>query len=274
MPRARMNDRETERRMLNAAIELVHARGISTGLEATPFDEVVREAGVSRTSAYRRWPRRDQFYGEVLLELAGGTTLPAPETSVLGPAAEVVLDHAPRLESAQEHRDLVIELVRVAITADHEVISTSPQWRTFSTLLASHQGIADPEVREAVSAALASAERRAVETRARVYAQFTALLGYRLIPPLAGPDGFELMSRAAGATMTGLLARLDLGDVTDRTPRPMRAFGSTKPAEWTPAVYMIASTLLGYIEPDPGVEWTQTRIDDLVNAVTTFTTSR
>lgn len=268
-----MSDRETERRVLDAAVALVHEQGISTGLESIPFDEVVRQAGVSRTSAYRRWPKRDHFYGDVLLELAGGTTLPAPETSILGPAADVVLDHAPRLDSTQGHRDLVVELLRVSIGADYQVVSTSPQWRTFTVLLASHQGITDPQVRDEVTAALASAERRVTDARARAYAQFTGLLGYRLVAPLAGPDGFELMSRAAGATMSGLLTRLTLGENATDTPRPMRAFGSTQPAQWDPAVYMVASTVLAYIEPDPGVQWTHTRIDDLVTALTSYVSS-
>ncbi len=256
--------------MLAAATGLVLEQGISTGLEAIPFDEVVRKAGVSRTSAYRRWPRRDQFYGDVLLELASGTTLPGPEASILGPAVDLVLDHAPHLESPQGHRDLVVELLRVSIGADYEVVSTSPQWRIFTVLVASHRGIADREVRDRVSAALADAERRAMHARARAYAQFTGLLGYRLVAPLAGPDGFELMSRAAGATMSGLLTRLTLREVGSDAPRRLRAFGSSRPAEWDPAVYMVASTVLAFVEPDPGVQWTETRIDDLVTALRTY----
>jgi AcrR family transcriptional regulator len=265
-----MNDRETERRILDAAVALVHEQGISTGLEGIAFEEVVRRAEVSRTSAYRRWPRRDHFYGEVLLTLASGTTLPASEASVTGPAAGVVADYAHRLESPQQRRNLVVELIRVSIGEDYRVVSTAPEWRIFTTLLASHRGIADEGVRTAVAAALSAAERRSIETRARAYAQFTALLGYRLVPPLAGPDGFDLMSRAAGATMTGLLTKVGLDDPDSQAPQTRRAFGSTESAEWTPAVYMIAATVLSYIEPDPGIKWNQVRVDDLLAAITEY----
>lgn len=270
MQRRRMSDREMERRILDAAVVLVHEQGVSTGLERIAFDEAVRRADVSRTSAYRRWPKREQFYGDVLMRLASGTTLPAPEDTVTGPAADVVRRYAQRLESPQEHRNLVVELLRVSIGRDYEIASTAPEWRTFTSLLASHQGITDDDVRKAVAAELAAAERRSVEARARVYAQFTALLGYRLVPPLAGPDGFELMSRAAGATMTGLLTKLSLSDPADSAPRRMRAFGSTELTEWTPATYMIASTVLSYIEPDPGVGWSPTRVDDLLTAIENY----
>lgn len=253
--------------MLAAAMTLVQDRGISTGLESIAFDEVIRRAGVSRTSAYRRWPTRDRFYGDVLLELAHGATLPTPEMGVTEPAAEAVMRHAPDLSSPQAHRDLVVELLQLSIQADYDLVSTSPEWRTYRLLLASYEGISDDEVRTAVTDALATSERRALEVRARVYAEFTALLGYRLIPPFSGPGGFEFMSRAAGATMRGVLALLSLGDTAVDTPQPMRAFGTSKATEWTPAVYMVTSTVLSYIEPDPGVTWDAQRIDDLVTAI-------
>ncbi|MFT3875241.1 MAG: TetR/AcrR family transcriptional regulator [Propioniciclava sp.] len=261
-----MNDRQTEQRMLQAAITLVQERGLSTGLESIAFDEVIREAGVSRTSAYRRWPTRDRFYGDVLVELARGATLPAPEMSTALLDAQAVR----AVESPQAHRDLVVELLRVSIQADYAVASTSPQWRTYRLLLASYEGIADDEVRTAVAQALAQTERRALELRARVYAEFSALLGYRLVAPLAGPDGFEFMSRAAGATMRGVLALIALGDAGVSAPRAMHAFGASAVAEWSPAVYMVTAAVLSYIEPDPGVVWDQRRIEDLLTAIDAF----
>lgn len=35
---------------------------------------------------------------------------------------------------------------------------------------------------------------------------------------------------------------------------------------------MMAANTLGYIEPDPGVEWTRRRIDDLITTVSGFST--
>lgn len=125
-------------------------------------------------------------------------------------------------------------------------------------------------MRDAVATALTAAEKRALEARARVYAEFSALLGYRLVAPLSGPDGFEFMSRAAGASMTGALSRLSLGDSAMQEPRQMRAFGASSAAAWTPAAYMIAATVLSYIEPDPGIRWTTERIDDLLTAIMRF----
>ncbi len=46
----------------------------------------------------------------------------------------------------------------------------------------------------------------------------------------------------------------------------------TAPAQWTPAAYIMAANILGYIEPDPGGEWTRRRIDDLITAISGFST--
>lgn len=55
-------------------------------------------------------------------------------------------------------------------------------------------------------------------------------------------------------------------------PRYDRGTRGTAPAQWTPATYMMAANTLGYIEPDPGVEWTRRRINDLITAVSGFST--
>lgn len=256
--------------MIETAVGLVQQKGIATGLESIAFDEVIRGAGVSRTSAYRRWPTRERFYGDVLIELARGTALPLPTMSVIEAAATSIRSNAEHLTSPHAHRDLVVNLLRTAIQADYDLISTSSEWRTYRILLASYEGIADDDVRTGVVGALAASERRAMDARARVYAEFTALLGYRLVPPLAGPDGFEFMSRAAGASMRGVLGIGALGDATLNSPRAMRPFGTSTATEWTPAIYMVAATVLSYIEPDPGIIWDRQRIDDLLSAVSHF----
>ena len=74
--------------------------------------------------------------------------------------------------------------------------------------------------------------------------------------------------------MMGVLARISLGDSSMQVPRPMRAFGSSTTTPWTPGVYMVTSTVLSYIEVDPGVVWDRSRIADILAAVATFTSER
>src|SRR5579863_5776464 len=66
----RLPEEETEQRMLRAALAMVRAAGLTVSLEHISFEDVIREADVSRTSAYRRWPHKDLFFSDLVLELA------------------------------------------------------------------------------------------------------------------------------------------------------------------------------------------------------------
>ncbi len=74
---------------------------------------------------------------------------------------------------------------------------------------------------EAVTEALVESDQRAVAVRSRVYAQFAALLGYRLVAPLNGPDaGFSLEPAEMTEVVRSCeLAWSALGDGSAKRPR-------------------------------------------------------
>ena len=78
------------------------------------------------------------------------------------------------------------------------------------------------------------------------------------------------MSRAAGAAIMGLVAKIGLGGPTYESPRYLRAFGSTDVAEWRPSIYIMASSIFSFIEPDPRTRWSRARVEDLVMAIAQF----
>ena len=56
--------------MLRSALAMVHQTGLTVSLEHISFEDVIRAADVSRTSAYRRWPHKDLFFSDLVLQLA------------------------------------------------------------------------------------------------------------------------------------------------------------------------------------------------------------
>ncbi len=55
--RGRPRDSAVDRRVLDAAWELLHAKG----LEGLKVDEVAERAGAAKTTVYRRWPTKDHL---------------------------------------------------------------------------------------------------------------------------------------------------------------------------------------------------------------------
>ena len=72
--RRRLSDEETEQRMLQAALAMVNQAGLTVSLDHISFEDVIRDAGVSRSAVYRRWPYKDLFFSDLLRELARGSS--------------------------------------------------------------------------------------------------------------------------------------------------------------------------------------------------------
>ena len=70
----RLSDQETEQRMLQAAVAMVHRTGLTVSLEHISFEDVIRDADVSRSAVYRRWPYKDLFFSDLVKELAKDAT--------------------------------------------------------------------------------------------------------------------------------------------------------------------------------------------------------
>ena len=118
--RQRLSDEETERRMLDSATAQVNRTGLTVSLDHLSFEEIIRDAGVSRSTVYRRWPYKDLFFSDLLRELARAATPAAvASASVSAPAIEHVLrDRIDWFETADGRRDLLLEIIRVG--AEHD----------------------------------------------------------------------------------------------------------------------------------------------------------
>lgn len=258
--RRRLSDAETERRMLDAALAMVNRSGLTVGLDHISFEDVIRDAGVSRTAAYRRWPYKDLFFSDMLRELAQGTG-PAGavnEQNALPLLRSVLGGRHADLESPQGQRDLVSEMLRLAAVNDFEALHNSPEWRTYLALQATFLSLPSGALRDEIKASLAASEKRFVDRVARGWEQMATGLGYRLRPDSGA--SFELIATLAIACMRGLvlMALADEELLTRRVrANPTGARGS---ADWSLSSMGAASFGLTFLEPDPDVAWDADRI--------------
>ncbi|MGN8244480.1 TetR/AcrR family transcriptional regulator [Cellulomonas soli] len=250
--RPRLSDTDTRARMLAAAVDLLGERGVTVGLDGIQLEDVIRRADVSRTSAYRRWPTRDAFLADVLLEVARGTDLPGISARVTAEAGPVLDPRTVDVGSVEGRRELFVELLRLTFQADLEGTLASPQFSAYLALRAAFAGVPEQGLRDALAAELLVSERAAVARGAVILSGAAHLLGYRLVAPLTAPDGFSVVARAISAMTTGFVIAAQADPALVHGTQQQAPFGARRTAAWSVPTFALAGLVLSHLEPDPG----------------------
>ena len=264
----RLSDRETERRMLQAATAMVHRTGLTVSLDHISLEEVIREADVSRSAVYRRWPYKDLFFSDLVKELAR-TATPTIIDDELALINRIVAERLDWLDTPGRRHGLVIELIRQLALLDFQTLHGSARWRTYLALHATFQGLADGQLRDQVQAALAQSEHTHQAQVARAWELLAGLFGYRLRPESGAT--FQTLAALLDATMRGLVVMaLSMPDLathrTQATP-----FGAATRDEWSLAALGVASIASALLEPDPAIEWDDQRLARLRQVLSSLT---
>lgn len=268
--RRRMPDQETERRMLRAATDMVNRTGLTVSLEHISFEDVIRDAGVARSAVYRRWPYKDQFFSDLIRELAKGAS-PAiagvnPEATAA--AGRIIIEHLDWLREPRLRPALIAEVLRQGAPRELQIFSDSAEWRTYIALHATFLSLPGGDLRSEVQASLEESERGLAARIAAGYELMTGLLGCRLRPELNAT--FTDIARLTSAAMRGMVTMAPSApELATRTARA-NPFGAPRPAEWSQPALAMAGIVLTFIEPDPAADFDDERIaavrDTLVSA--------
>jgi AcrR family transcriptional regulator len=177
----RLSDHETEQRMLRTAAAMVHRDGLTVSLDHISLEEVIRDADVSRSAVYRRWPYKDLFFSDLVKELARGAT-PEIVDDELALIKRIVAERLDWLDTPGRRHGLVIELLRQLAPFDFQALYGSARWRTYLALHATFLSLADGQLRDQIGEALARSERDHRIRVAHSWELLAGLFGYRLRP--------------------------------------------------------------------------------------------
>ena len=263
----RLSDRETEQRMLRTAVAMVQRTGLTVSLDHIRLEDVIRDADVSRSAVYRRWPYKDLFFSDLVKQLAKDAT-PTIVNDELELMKRVVAEHHDRLETPGGRHGLVIELFRQLSLLDFETMYNSPGWRTYIALHATFMSLADGALRDQVQTALAESEHAHTARIARAWQQLTTIFGYRLRPELGAT--FEMLATLLSATMRGLIIMAlstpgIAGHRVEASP-----FGAAGQEEWSVPAIGLAGIASAFLEPDPEIHWDEDRLASVGRALRTW----
>ena len=264
----RLSDQETEQRMLSAAVAMVSRTGLTVSLDHISFEDIIRDAGVSRSAVYRRWPYKDLFFSDLVRQLAKDAT-PAIVEDELELMRQIAVSRPDWLETPELRRRLLLELFRQLSLLDFQAMLGSPGWRTYLALHATFMSLADGDLRDQVQAALNQSEQAHNARIAQAWRQLTALFGYRLRPESG--ITFEALATLLSATMRGLVVMaLSAPDVAAQRIEA-RPFGADARGRWSLPALGLAGLASAFLEPDPAVEWDAGRIAAVRQALATLT---
>ncbi|MFB7915193.1 TetR/AcrR family transcriptional regulator [Streptomyces sp. NPDC056061] len=259
--RRRLSDAETAQRMLRCALAMVNSTGLTVSLEHIRLEDVIRDAGVSRSAVYRRWPYKDMFFSDLLRELAKAAAPAAVSDRETVERVRVrALERLDWFRTPASRHELLVELLRHGAEQDFEAMRRSTEWRTYLALHATYSSLDDGELRGDLQRALAESERAFATRIAGAYGRLASLVGYRLRP---GAGGFESLAVLVNATMRGLvLTALSLPDAGEPVPQSAPADGPAGAATVSglPAAGVIGIAL-AFLELDPEVVWDDARIE-------------
>jgi hypothetical protein len=254
--------------MLAAARNLVFASGVTISLEDLSLEEVIRHAGVPRSSVYRIWPYKGDFVDDLLCHMAGpnwyGTSAFDQETIDL--ATKIVSDHQQELSTPEGRRAVVLEAARQAVLQNFRAIAASQDWHIYVALVATVRFTRDDAARTRIEEALADSEAMFLTRMADFYQLMAKALGFRLRNPnysyqhlaAAGAalvEGIALRQILAEAQRNSLTSRkrqqpdINLGGLIS-SPLPGPGIDG-EPADWSLAAIAFLGIIDAFVEPDP-----------------------
>ncbi|NQX11903.1 hypothetical protein HQQ80_09735 [Microbacteriaceae bacterium VKM Ac-2855] len=226
---ARFSKAEVRARVLEHAIGIIDREGVRMSVGHLRLEDIIRDVGVPRSTVYRVWPSRQDFYDELIAAVPNRTLPGRLDRDALNTGDALVHRHEADLATAEGRRSVQMHALAVAVQANYDNTFASIPWRNFVAVAASLDAQTDDDIRSAIEDALRRRQLHFVDNMAKYYEHVFQELGLRLRPEV-GLD-FPQFATALAAYIEGLcIARLV---VPELVTGPIRPEG---PAEHTLAI--------------------------------------
>lgn len=265
--RPRLAANEVRERMFEAAKELLRTHGVLVSLEEITLEEVVRTAGIPRSSAYRIWPYKGDFVADLMIHLAGPETWLGTagfDQKTLLVACDVILEHWHRLDSEEGRRAVVREAARQALEQNMISVAESIEWEVYVALVATARGNSQDESRQELTAVLKQTEITLVGIMAEFYEAIFDGVGLQLRDEALT---YGHLAIAGASVVEGIALRAMMIQATDdsesngllegliNTPVPGPGIDGNQ-TDWTIAGWAYLAILEAAVVPTPG--WSPT----------------
>ncbi|WP_426980234.1 TetR/AcrR family transcriptional regulator [Herbiconiux sp. P16] len=247
--RSRIRAAEVRRRVLDAALERVEGIGLTIGFEHLVMDDLIREAGVPRSSTYRLWDSKEAFVSDLLIEIATETSNKLADAETLEISERILFDNLESLTDEADRRRVMYKVIRVALEHNYRAVIASVPWQSYVGLSATLLSHLESSAREEIERALRAGSDAFIERMAEFHKWFSTILGYRIRAEWNGD--YRPYAVVISAVVEGLgLRHLGNPGVVDASYRGPATITSNDP-EWALPALALVAILERFLEQDP-----------------------
>ncbi|KQQ10224.1 TetR/AcrR family transcriptional regulator [Rathayibacter sp. Leaf296] len=239
----RLTREQVRSRLVDAGLDVVRSDGLRVGVSHLPLEDLIRTAGVPRSTVYRIWPSRQDFFDELLARIPDRLLSTRLDEPALQVGATYLQRNTDAEAPADERRATLVASVAVAIEANYENTFASRHWRNFVSLAGTVESHDEP-VRGVVHDALRKRQQHFIENMAKYYRYTLTEAGLRLRPGFG--DEYTALASAISAYIEGLcVARIAAPELVTG---PLVAERPESPSLVVAGVMMLID---GFCEPIP-----------------------
>lgn len=244
-PRSRRPAGQTRELLLAVAVERVRAEGLRLDYANIELEDLIRAAGVPRSTVFRIWPDRVAFVADLVRALFAAD--PGFDTGFDAQTREVleqaVADGA-TAAGADERAVALREALRVTVAHNMAAVEETVAWRAYKSMSASlASGDAVPGGQE-VRRLLSEIEERYLDRMADTYRAINGAFGLRMRAGVSERD----LALAVIAMIDGMSDHRRIDPATVDAPRHV-ALGAEGPREWHVAGIAVHGIYMAFTEP-------------------------